>query len=113
VTRVELGLPQDVIDDLDLTDDSLRGGDLVSIVMEGVETASVVTSVAALAAQLIAFASSIRRWAGRHRSPARLSLRGRHVSLVVDITPNVSTARIMEAVTHLIEHDREVGKPSD
>jgi hypothetical protein len=113
VTCVEICLPQELIDCLDLEDDGVRGGDLVSIMMEGVETASVVTSAAALVSQLTVFAASIRRWAGRHRRSATLALKGRHVSLVVDITPNVSTARIVKAVTQLIEHDREADQPSD
>ncbi len=113
MTGVNLWLPQEVLDQLDFPDDGRRGGDLVSIVMEGVETASVVTSIAALAAQVPTVAAVIRRWASRLRSPARLTLKGRHINLVVDITPNVSSARIASAVTQLIEHDREAGQLPD
>lgn len=110
MTDIEVGLPMEIAEAAGLAVNVPRGGSgqhLVSILLDGIDVAVTVTTLAAFTAQLPAVASAIRRWILRRAKPATLTVKGRVVDATIRLEPNVSVREISDAVARLLELERD------
>jgi hypothetical protein len=104
MTTVRLSLPNEVLDELDLPYEGLRGGpDDLSIGIEGINVAASLVTLATLRPQLSALARAVRRWRRRDgRDTVVLTVRGHGLDLRLDLPANVQTADILAALQRLL-----------
>lgn len=102
---VELALPPEVLAELDLPEQGMRG-DIAKyrIAIEGLNVAASVVTLAALRPRLPALARALRRWVLRlHRpTPTRVLVHGQGIDVKLDLPPNVPVTEILRALEELV-----------
>ncbi|WP_341716138.1 hypothetical protein QQG74_19185 [Micromonospora sp. FIMYZ51] len=101
---VKLKLPPEVLDEVDLPDEGIRGVDAITLAIEGVAVMANLATLAAVQPQLSALVVAIRNWRLRDERPTVvLTVKGRGVDIRVDLPRNVDTAMLLECLRPLFE----------
>ena len=105
--NVSLVLPPEVLDDAGLTGQEERGSPVVAIILEATTVVEVVTTAAAVGAQVNALSAAIRAWAQRRRRMTRITVRGIRSTATFDLPPNVSADRVSRIIQDLLELNQQ------
>ncbi|BCJ56782.1 hypothetical protein [Micromonospora endophytica] len=101
---VKLKLPPDVLDEIDLPYEGIRGADAITLAIEGVAVLANLATLATVQPQLSALVVAIRNWRLRDDRPTVvLTVRGRGIDIRVDLPRNVNTAMLLECLQPLFE----------
>lgn len=104
---VELRLPADVMTAVEPDADTERGPSEFTIALDVVGAVSNVVTVAQVLKAAPELARRLRSWAhGRSTHPdERLVIKGPGVSVELDLPPNVSSQKIVDALTEALQAD--------
>src|SRR2546430_2008079 len=104
MTSIQLQLPPEVVDELDLPYEGARGVDAVVVAIDGVNLAASVVTLATLKAQAGKLVAAIRRWRlGRGRGPITMTVKGPSIDLRIELPPNVDTADLLDQSRPLLD----------
>lgn len=115
---VGLRLPREVIAVLPTEPFDTRGTSDLIIILNVIDAASGVITLASLRKSLPELASALRGWIHKQpqqpdaHNPTRLAVKGPGVDLEVELPPNVSSQKIIDLIEKTL-HDRETDAPSD
>ena len=103
MSAVDLQLPEEIVADLALEAESVRGADDISVFIEGLGAASSFVTLASLRGTVLDVARRIRSWRGDHHQHGEpdpvLTVDGPGLHVEVPLTPNVSAQTIAEALS--------------
>lgn len=101
---VLLKLPQEVIDDLDIPYEGVRGGHDIVVAIEAIDVTASVVTLAALVPRLANLVNAIRRWRLHDRQGnAVMTVKGPGLELRIDLPPNIQSAEILSQLRPLLE----------
>ncbi|MEU5553019.1 hypothetical protein ABZ738_24895 [Micromonospora sp. NPDC047793] len=104
---VKLELPADVLNEIDLPYEGIRGLDALTLAVEGVAVMANLATLAAVQPQLGALVVAIRNWRLRdNRQTVVLTVKGRGIDMRIDLPRNVDTARLLKHLQPIFEEER-------
>lgn len=105
MTGVQLELPDEIISQINVGNDSFRDVAGLVIAIDSLDVAASTITLVGLRQQLPDLARAIRSWVkGRPRDaePARLLVKNADFEMKIDLPPNVQTAQIIAAISELL-----------
>ncbi|WP_406045518.1 hypothetical protein OG799_14210 [Micromonospora sp. NBC_00898] len=106
MTSVKLLLPADVIEELDLPYEGVRGVSAITLAVEGVSVMANLATLATLQPQVNALVTAIRNWRLRDPRPSvTLTVKGPDLDLKVDLPRNVSKAQLLDQLRPLFAEE--------
>ncbi|NGM16363.1 hypothetical protein [Verrucosispora sioxanthis] len=101
---VRLQLPAEVLDEVDLPYEGVRGVEAITIAVEGIAVMANLATLAAVQPQLGALVAAIRHWRLRDERPTVvLTAKGPGIDIRVDLPRNVDTAMLLDCLRPLFE----------
>jgi hypothetical protein len=106
MTSIQLALPDEILKEVDFPYDGVRDASGITLAIEGINfTASIVT-LATIKQYAPRLAAAIRRWRlHQDKDSITLTVKGGGIDLTVDLPPNISTQRLLEQLTPLLEKE--------
>jgi hypothetical protein len=104
MTTVQLSLPDEVVRELSLPYEGVRGPYDLAIAIEGIDVVASIVTLAQLRPQLATLANALRRWRRADgQRPAVLTVDGPDIKLRLELPPNVQTTDVLAALQSLME----------
>ncbi len=101
---VKLQLPPEVLDEVDLPYEGIRGLDAITLAIDGIAVAANLATLAAVQPQLGALVAAIRNWRLRDERPTVvLTVKGRGVDMRLELPRNVDTATLLKQLQQIFE----------
>ncbi|MEV4711538.1 hypothetical protein [Micromonospora sp. NPDC049374] len=102
---VKLLLPAEVLDEVDLPYEGVRGvGVVITLAMEGVAVMANLATLASVQPQLGALVTAIRNWRLRdERQVVVLTAKGPGIDIRLDLPRNVDTAMLLDCLQPLFD----------
>jgi hypothetical protein len=112
---VDLQLPSEILSGLELEPDVVRGPSDIAVVIDGINMASSLVTLASVCKALPALARRIRSWRGDHHqgepTTPILVVSGPGISVEVPLPPNVSAQTILDALAQVIDQGNSASAP--
>jgi hypothetical protein len=112
--RVELRLPPEIMAAVEADTDTERGPSELSVALDVVGAVSNVFTVAQLLKAAPELARRLRAWVRNrpaHHGEERLLIKGPGVSVELDLPPNVSSQKIVDALTAALRPEEAEREP--
>lgn len=103
MTTVRLSLPPQVIDELDLPPEGLRGANDFLVAIEGLNVSASIVTLSALKPRAVALVNALRSW--RRQTPGEpvvLTVSGPGVELRIKLPRNVQTSEVLAQIQPLM-----------
>ena len=112
MTPVQLQMPPEIIEELALPYEGIRGADAIVIAIDSVGVAANLVTVIAFMPIARRFVTAVRRWrAGDPRDVVVLTIKGPGIDLVVPLPRNVDTGLLLRQLAPLFAGDPDAVDP--